>query len=184
MSLMDRKAFLTTMCGLGACGCMAGLPDGPEVLADGQTEAPDQRLVFARYQVAKLAGFMAAGHAVPACTEILEKTGRECAKISRLGERFKGNPEGYFAAARNAWGTEFQWDKAKETVTVAVAEGPCGCPLVDAKRTPAFWCNCSVGYQKESFSALFGRPVQVTLKESKLAGGKRCVFEVQVVSPA
>ena len=63
-----------------------------------------------------------------------------------------------------------------------MADGPCGCPLVDARRTPPFWCKCSVGYQKESFSAVFGRPVLATLKESKLAGGKRCVFEVSVKS--
>jgi len=65
-------------------------------------------------------------------------------------------------------------------ITVAVDEGPCGCPLVDSKRTPAFWCNCSVGYQEESFSAVFGRPVQAPLQESKLAGGKRGVFAMHV----
>ncbi len=61
-----------------------------------------------------------------------------------------------------------------------MAEGECGCPLVDNTRTPAVWCNCSVGYQKESFEAIFGRPVQVALKESKLSGSKRCVFEVKL----
>ena len=65
-------------------------------------------------------------------------------------------------------------------VTVSVAEGDCGCPLVDKRRTPAVWCNCSVGYQKESFEAIFGKPVQARLKESKLDGAKRCVFEVTV----
>jgi hypothetical protein len=175
---MDRKAFLKTVCGLGACGCFASVLEGPGALAAGQADAQDRRLAFARYQVANMVRLMAAGPAVPACTEILEKTGRECAKLSGLAARFKGDPDGYFAASRQAWGTDFQWDKANGVVTVAVAEGPCGCPLVDGKRTPPFWCNCSVGYQKESFSAVFGRPVQVSLKESKLAGGKRCVFEV------
>lgn len=177
---MDRKTFLRTICGLGACGCVASVLDRPDLLAAGQAEASDQRLAFARYQVAKLVGFMAAGPAVPACTEFLERTGRECAKLGGLAARFAGNPEGYFAATRKAWGTEFQWDKAKGVVTVSVAEGPCGCPLVDNKRTPAFWCHCSVGYQEESFSAVFGRTVQVTLKASKLSGGTRCVFEAQV----
>lgn len=177
---MDRKTFLKTMCGLGACGCLARVLDGRDALAAGQADVPDQRLAFARYQVAKLAGFMAAGPAVAACTEILEKTGRECAKVAALAARFKGDPEGYFAASRAAWGTEFRWDKAKGIVTVVVAEGPCGCPLVDARRTPAFWCNCSVGYQTEAFSAVFGRLVRVALKESKLSGSKHCVFEVGV----
>jgi predicted hydrocarbon binding protein len=176
---MDRKTFLKTVCGLGACGCVATLVPPTVARAADQAEAPDQRLAFARYQVAHLVRIMAAGPAVPACTEALEQTGRECAKLGGLGAKFKGDPQGYFATARKAWGTDFQWDKAKGIVTVAVAEGPCGCPLVDAKRTPAFWCHCSAGYQKEIFSAVFGRPVQVSLKESKLAGARRCVFEVR-----
>lgn len=177
---MERKTFLGTLCGLGVCGCVASLLEPPEARAADQAEVPDQRLAFARYQVAHLVRFMAAGPAVPACTEALERTGRECAKLGGLGAKFKGDPEGYFATARKAWGTEFQWDKAKGIVTVSVAEGPCGCPLVDARRTPSFWCHCSAGYQEESFSAIFGRPAHASLKESKLAGGRRCVFEVRL----
>jgi hypothetical protein len=147
-------------------------------LAVSAAEVPDQRLAFARYQVAKMVGFMAAGTTAPACADIIERTGRECARLGGLAAKFKGDPDGYFAAARKAWGTDFQWNKEKGIVTVAVAEGECGCPLVDSKRTPPFWCNCSVGYQEESFDTVFGRPVQASLKESKLGGSKRCVFEI------
>jgi hypothetical protein len=177
---VDRKRFLETVCGLGACSCVAGLAGPARLLAAEQAEAPDQRLAFARYQVAHMVRLMAAGPAAPACAEVLENTGRECAKLGGLAARFKGDPDGYFAAARKAWGTEFRWDKAKGIVTVAVAEGPCGCPLVDRKRTPSFFCNCSVGYQRESFSALFGHAVEARLVESKLAGAAHCVFEVIV----
>ena len=166
---MDRKTFLKTVCGLGACSCLARVAAPAEAMAAGLAEpasneaarvaageaagdgasgagqTTDARLAFARYQFAKLVGVMAAGSAVRACVEILEKTGRECAKAGGLAARFVGNPEGYFATARAAWGTEFQWDKPSGLVTVAVAEGPCGCPLVDTTRTPAFWCNCSAG---------------------------------------
>jgi hypothetical protein len=180
---MDRKRFLKTVCGLGVCGCVASLVDPPEALAAAPEQVPDQRLAFARYQVAKMVGFMAAGASAPACADILEKTGRECAKLGGLAAKFKGDPDGYFATASKAWGTDFQWNKEKGIVTVAVAEGECSCPLVDSKRTSAFFCNCSVGYQKESFGTVFGRPAQVSLKASKLDGSKRCVFEVKV-SPA
>ncbi len=90
---MDRKAFLKTVCGLGVCGCVASLVDPTEALAAAPQQAPDQRLAFARYQVAKMAGFMAAGTAAPACAEILQKTGRECAKLGQLGVKFKGDPD-------------------------------------------------------------------------------------------
>jgi hypothetical protein len=165
------------------CGCVVSLVDPPEALAATPAQVPDQRLAFARYQIAKMAGFMAAGTAAPACAEILQQTGRECARLGQLGVKFKGDPEGYMATARKAWGTDFQWDKEKGIITVSVAEGECTCPMVDNKRAPAFFCNCSVGYQKESFEAVFGRPVQASLKESKLGGSKRCVFEV-TVSPS
>ena len=179
---MDRKRFLKTLCGLSACGCVASLGDPAEALAVAPEQVPDQRLAFTRYQVAKMVGFMAAGTTAPACAGILEQTGRECAKLGGLASRFRGDPDGYFAAAGKAWGTEFQWNKEKGIVTVAVAEGECGCPLVDGKRTPAFFCHCSVGYQKESFAAVFGRPVQAALKESKLGGGRRCVFEITLAA--
>ncbi len=177
---MDRKEFLKSACGVGLCGCALNLLGAPSPLQAAEAPAEDQRLAFARYQLAKLLGFMAAGAPAEACAGILENTGRECAKLGQLGVKFKGDPEAYFAAARKNWGTEFAWDKEKGVVTVAVAEGPCGCPLVDERRTPAVWCNCSVGYQKESFEAIFGRPVRASLKESKLTGAKRCVFEVSL----
>jgi hypothetical protein len=164
------------------CGCVASLVDPPEALAAAPEQVPDQRLAFARYQVAKMVGFMSAGTTAPACAGILEQTGRECATLGGLAAKFKGDPEGYMATARKAWGTDFQWNKEKGIVTVSVAEGECSCPLVDNTRTPAFFCNCSVGYQKESFGAVFGRPVQASLKESKLGGSKRCVFEVALAA--
>jgi hypothetical protein len=177
---VDRKEFLKSACGLGVCGCVLGFLDPPEASADTTAEVPDQWLAFARYQVAKMVGLMAAGTAAPACADILEKTGRECARLGGLPAKFKGDPDGYFAAATKNWGTDFQWNKDKGVITVAVAEGECTCPLVDVKRTPAFFCNCSVGYQKEAFESVFGRPVQASLKESKLSGSKRCVFEVKL----
>ena len=175
---MDRKEFLKNACGLGVCGCVLSVLGPSEVLAATTTQVPDQRLAFARYQVAKMVGFMAADTAAPACARILENTGRECSKLGGLSTRFKGDPEGYFATAKKNWGTEFSWDKQKGVITVAVAEGECTCPLVDTKRTLPFFCNCSVGYQKESFETVFGRPVRASLKESKLGGSTRCVFEV------
>jgi hypothetical protein len=174
---MDRKDFLKSACGLGICGCALNFIAPPETVR-AEEAAPDQRLAFASYQVANMVGFMAADPASAACVGIIEKTGRECAKLGQLAVRFKGDPQGYLAAIKKAWGTDSSWDKEKGIITVAVPAGDCGCPLVDNKRTPAFWCNCSVGYQKQSFETIFGKPVQVALKESKLAGATRCIFEV------
>jgi hypothetical protein len=177
---VDRKEFLKSVCGLGVCGCAMSIVGAPAKVQAEEAAPPDQRLAFARYQVANLVGFMANDATASACAAMVEKTGRECAKLGQLQVKFKGDPEGYLAAIKKAWGTESTWDKEKGVITVTVPEGECGCPLVDNKRTPAFWCNCSVGYQKEAFGTVFGKPVQASLKESKLSGSKRCVFEVKL----
>lgn len=175
---MDRKEFLKSACGAGLCGCAFAWLGGPAAAAAAEPSAEEQKLAFARYQLAKMVGFLDAEAPPAACARILETTGRECAKLGSLPAGFRGDPEGYFAAATRAFGTEFTWDKPRGVVTVAVAAGDCGCPLVDPRRTPAVWCNCSLGYQKEAFETVFGRPVQAQLKESKLGGSARCVFEV------
>jgi predicted hydrocarbon binding protein len=177
---VDRKEFLKNMCGLGVCGCAGSFLGLAGPVSAEQADAKDQRLAFARYQLAKMVGFMAADLTSEDCAAIIEKTGRECAKLGQLQMKFKGDPEGYFAAIKKNWGTDSSWDKEKGLIIVAVAEGECSCPMVDNKRTPAIWCNCSVGYQKEAFETVFGRPVQASLKESKLSGSKRCVFEVKL----
>ena len=177
---MNRKEFLKSACGLGVCGCTLSVFSAPLPSYAEDVAAPDQRLTYVRYLLAKMVGVMATDATAPACVGIIEKTGRECAKLGQLQVKFKGDPEGYFATIKKAWGTEASWDKEKGIITVAVPEGECGCPMVDTKRTPAVWCNCSVGYQKEAFEAISGGPVQVALKESKLAGSQRCVFEIRL----
>lgn len=179
---MDRKEFLKSACGAGLCGCAFTWLGAPPPAAAEEPSADAQRLAFVRYQLAKMVGFLDAEAPPATCAAVLEKTGRECAKLGTLVATFKGNPEGYFAAASKAWGTEFAWDKERGVVTVAVPPGDCGCPLVDPRRTPAVWCNCSVGYQKEAFETVFARPVQAKLTESKLSGSTRCVFEVRAIS--
>jgi predicted hydrocarbon binding protein len=178
---VDRKGFMRTLCGAGVCGCALNLVRPPETLLAEENTETDQRLAFVRYELAKMVGFMAADTAPAACAGILEKTGRECAKLGPLAAQYKGNPEGYFSAIKANWGTDSSWNKEKGIITVAVAEGECGCPLVDSRRMPAVWCNCSRGYQKEAFETIFGKKVDVSLKESKLSGSKRCVFEIKIV---
>jgi hypothetical protein len=177
---LDRKEFLKSVCGLGVCGCVLSLPVAVESLHAEDAAAIDQRLVFARYQLSKMVGFIGADTTLEAAAGILQKTGRECAKLGKLHVNFKNDPEGYFAAAKKNWGTDFSWDKKNNRITVAIAEGPCGCPLVDPKRTPALWCNCSVGYQMEAFETIFGKAIHSSLKESKLNGSKRCIFEIKL----
>jgi len=43
---------------------------------------------------------------------------------------------------------------------------------------PAIYCNCSVGWTKALFEGALGRPVDVTLKRSIIAGDSECRFKI------
>ena len=103
----------TEVRGLGVCGCVLSVLEPAEALATVQTQVPDQRLAFARNQVAKMVGFMAAGPAAPADAAVLQDTGRECAKLGGLAARFNGDPEGYFATARKNWGPSLRGTRGR-----------------------------------------------------------------------
>ena len=75
----------------------------------------------------------------------------------------------------------YQYSGSAET-GAASPEGVCLCPMVESKPaglSPTY-CQCSVGYVKETFDLRFGRPVQVELLDSVLRGGKRCKFKITV----
>ena len=151
---MDRKEFLKSACGLGVCGCALSLVDPPETLA----AAPRRR--------SRTSGSPSRAIRSPRWSASWPPDRRR-RRARRSSRRPAGSapswansasssrviPTRYFATARKAWGTDFSWDKEKGIITVAVAEGECSCPMVDSQRTPAFFCNCSVGYQKEAFEA-------------------------------
>ena len=61
-------------------------------------------------------------------------------------------------------------------------EGQCLCPLVESKPAglSSTYCSCSVGYVKEWYDILLGRPTKVELLESVLRGDKRCKFKITV----
>lgn len=178
--IMDRKQFLKKTCEIGVCGCALSFLTPQKSLLAEEVTPSDRKLEFARYILAKMVGFMADGTEKSDWAGLLEKTGRECSKLYQNSPQFKGKPDEYLIAIKKAWGTESLWDKEKGIITLTGPETECGCPLVDKKLTPVFWCNCSVGFQKETFETIFGKPVQVILKESKLRGGKRCIVDVQL----
>jgi hypothetical protein len=38
-----------------------------------------------------------------------------------------------------------------------------------------------LGWQKQTYSAILGKPVEAELEQSLLRGGSRCVYRIQVV---
>lgn len=59
----------------------------------------------------------------------------------------------------------------------------CYCGRVKQTKEPFptdTYCHCSTGWYESLFEAAFGKPVEVTLKQSILQGADRCEFEIRL----
>jgi hypothetical protein len=178
---MKRRDLLRVTCSAGLCSC-AMTPLAAEAADDAQSaeiQRLNNRLNQARRQFAKMLELLESTLDEKRRQEICEQLGRNCARQTGLPAKYKGNPDGFIELAKGH-GETVRYDREKGTVSVASSERDCVCALVDKKVTPGYFCDCSVGWQKEVYESVIGQPVNVVLKESVLRGGKRCVFEVRL----
>jgi predicted hydrocarbon binding protein len=115
--------------------------------------------------------------------QALQKTpemGRNCARSLGWAAKYKGNPEGFFEHMNKHSGESLSFDDARRTITIVTRERDCDCPIVNSSTTPGYYCDCSVGWQTETYETILGVPVTVEVKESVLRGSRRCVFVVTV----
>jgi len=178
---MKRKTFLKTCAvGLSSCACVALSP-----LAASSGEAADDKTIDAmRVRYATLVGLI--GRHVPEETQrtIFRELGRECARQFKgmTYEKYAGNIDGFLAEARgaNGWMASAEHDRGAGVITIVDRSKSCTCPLVKPGLTPAAQCECTLGWQEETYSKILGRPVKASLVESILKGSNRCVFRVDV----
>jgi predicted ArsR family transcriptional regulator len=186
---MDRRELLKQSCGIGLCACAgAMIPESLGLAADQQES--DERRIFrlqwwqdhTKRQLVKLWELLEPHLDEATRNEIIEQLGRNCAKSLGWAEQCKGDPEAFFKRMQDSQNETFEYDKNKGIITVTTPERNCVCAMVDSKKTPPYFCQCSIGWQKESYEIILGKKVDVTIKESVLRGSKRCVFEVRVIS--
>lgn len=190
---MERRDFLRNTCGAGLCACAIGAlfsstaaAEQAKPAADTPPASPpepkeDYRIRFAQERYAKL--LTALGAKVPAETlgGALEQVGEFCASSSTIVKPFAGKPEAFLATMREKWHADVTHDEVAGVVTVAFPPmKSCPCGLVRMGVTPPSVCQCSIGWQRSAFTAVFGRPVQVELKQSLLRGADRCRFEIRL----
>ncbi len=136
---------------------------------------------FAQDRYAKLLTALGARVPAEALNGALEEVGDFCASNSKVVTPFAGKPEEFLATMREKWHADVTHDAAAGVVTVAFPPmKACPCGLVRTGVTPATVCQCSIGWQRRAFSAVFGRPVRVELKQSLLRGADRCSFEIRM----
>ena len=138
------------------------------------------RLNFAQCRVAKLIEILESTLDEETLQDVIERLGRYCSGSIGFIQEHEGDVEGYFEQIRQRWGEEAEFDRERGVITVVTPERECVCPLVNSQLVPASICNCSLGWQKQTYETILGKPVEVELKESALRGSKRCVFEIHV----
>ena len=180
--MMDRKNFLRSACGLGVCSCvgMGLIPAGKLNAANSQENDPKDKFVKNRF--AKLIGILDSTLDEQTKNKIIESLGKECAKDGSISNRYLNNPEGFFDEIHNRWGENFTYDKAKGIIRIVTPERDCVCPFVDSKIISKSVCQCSVGWQTQTYQTIFGKEVEAKCVESVVRGSKKCVFEVKVLN--
>jgi predicted hydrocarbon binding protein len=139
------------------------------------------RLDFAQRRVAKLIEILESTLDEGTLQDVIERLGRCCSRSIGFIKEHEGDVEGYFEQIRQRWGEEAEFDRERGVITVVTPERECVCPLVNNQLVPASICNCSLGWQKQTYETILGKPVEVELRESALRGSKRCVFEIHVI---
>jgi predicted hydrocarbon binding protein len=180
---MKRKEFLKSACTLGMCSCAgASFLSGETFIAssDDTKKEADWRLGFIQKRFAKMIVGMDSTIDQETKTKILENLGRACAKENAASfVKFKGDPESFLEDMKQQWAERTEYDKNTKTMKIiGKKQESCFCPFVDKSMTPKDFCNCSIGFNKEAFETILGKPVDVKIEESILRGGERCSFTI------
>jgi predicted hydrocarbon binding protein len=187
---MKRKDFFKNICKYGLCSCAAftllGRDETYAVSDDQDQDIKDLewKLDFIHKRFAKLLGIIDTTLDVNKKGEILEKLGHECAKEYKEDALiYKGNIEGYLEEIMKKWVEKTEFDKEKGIVRIFDKKREtCFCPFIEKSLiTSDTMCYCSIGWQKEIYETITGKPVNVIVTDSILKGGERCSFEISLV---
>jgi len=183
---VTRNEFLKS-CAAGVCSCVALLSPEP-TLAETSSPNLEQlqwQLEASRVRYARLVSILEENLDETTRKEIFDSLGRECARQfrSRTFEKYKGDLPGFLKSveAPDGWASKTEYDEKTGTIRVFDRGPHCTCPLVKEGLTSGAQCDCTLGWQRETYSAILGRPVDGAVEESILRGGKRCVFRMTVL---
>jgi hypothetical protein len=184
---MTRSEFFKG-CVMGFCACAAPVAVGAQsgsVPANPDAERLKGQLEAARIRYGLLVHTLDDKLDEAKKREILDALGRECARQYRAMtfEKYKGDIDGFlrFVQSPDGWVEKAEYDKAAGVIRIVDRSKRCTCPLVQKGVTPALQCQCTLGWQRETYAAILGQPVDAELEESILGGGTRCVFLVKLL---
>jgi predicted hydrocarbon binding protein len=175
---MDRKEFFKNTCSIGICSCIGIIP--LNALSDTDKKPlPDWKEGFVKYRFAKLIGILDSTLDENTRNHIIENLGRECAKDG-FSTKYINDLEGFFKEINTRWGEIASYDKENGIIRIETPERDCVCPFVDSKTISPSVCQCSVGWQAQTYETIFGKKVSAKCVESVVRGSKKCVFEIVI----
>jgi predicted hydrocarbon binding protein len=126
----------------------------------------------------------------PARNKVMENCGRECARgflqaqWDQTLSKYKGNLSAYLKDMQGPNGMldKADYDEKTGKLTIAYRFEKCPCPQVKPGTTSGTQCLCSLGWQKEVFGRITGKPVDGSLLTSMLRGSKQCSFKLQILA--
>lgn len=178
---MDRINFFKKACGLGICSCIGTeLFSGSDLFAAEKQES-GWKEGFIKHRFAKLIDILDKSLDEDTKNQIIENLGKECS-LTGFAKDYKNNPEGFFEQILNKWGEYATYDKENGFIRIETPERDCVCPLVDSQKISKSICQCSVGWQTQTYNTIFDRNVEAKCTESVIRGGKRCIFEIRILT--
>lgn len=186
MTELARREFFTC-CAMGACAAaVVSIAPLPSAAA---TTAPDaawlqSQLDAVRVRYAKLLGAIGQELTPEVKSKLLQAMGRECAIQYRsiTFDKYQGNIRGFLDAVQqpSGWVEKAEYDEQAGTIRIVDRHPKCSCPLVKPGETSPDQCECTLGWQMETYSRIIGKPVIAEVEESILRGGSRCVFRITI----
>jgi hypothetical protein len=180
---MDRKHFFKNVCTYGACGCAGIMMLSPSNLFANENgpdeKKEDWRIGFMQNRIAKLIEGMEGKLDKDTIASLLENMGRYCAKgnIENL-VKFKGDLNGYVKSI-GKWIDKAEHDEERGIIKlIGKKNNSCFCPFVDTSKMPKEFCNCTKGWNKETYETILGKQVDVKIDTTVLWGGESCNFTI------
>jgi predicted hydrocarbon binding protein len=166
----------------GAQGAELGTQQAPPTPApDPEMESLKWKLGAVQTRFAKLVGILDRNLDETTRQEVLQELGAACAQsYSGLFEQYKGRLREFLAHVETQWVKKAEYDEAAGLIRIVDKSPQCTCPFVKMGETPGDFCDCTLGWQKQAYSTIVGKPVEAEVEESLLRGGSQCVFRIWV----